>query len=615
MEFLLGCNYWASNAGAEMWDQFDIQSVDKDLQILSRHGVRHIRVFPNWKDFQPVMPIYTDAGTLAEFRLVGDRKKENPYYLDEKMLCRFSEFLDLCEKYGIRVIVGLITGWMSGRLFVPPALYGKNVITDPLAQYFQQLFIQGFIARFKDRPTILAWDLGNECNSMGPVTDRWQAANWTATVTNAIRSADPTRPVISGMHNLDVKGNWQLQDQALFTDILTTHPYPYWSEHTRIDKNRSFRTSLHPTAQTKFYGEIGGKPCFAEETGTMGPMLCSDESAADFIRINMFSLWANGSIGYMWWCACDQDHLTTFPYTAQMVETELGMVDGNGNPKPVLKQMKQFSDFLQSFPAPLPKAREDAVCILSQTQDQWGVGYMTYLLARQAGFNCRFAYSQDTIPQSDLYLLPSINQFRVMPKENYLELKRRVREGADLYISLDDGILSGFEDLTGLKVLDSYQYAESDVITLDDQEIPISRNFTVITKSVGAEVLATDSHGNPVITVHSYGKGRVFFVAFPLERNLIGEHEGFSGHRHLIYRRLFDRHIASYPLHASGDGVVLTYHPREDGTGIAVILNHSEQPQALSLRLDPGLCIDSVLYGALEVLPPFDACVIQVKPR
>lgn len=60
---------------------------------------------------------------------------------------------------------------------------------------------------------------------------------WTATIANAIRIADPGRPVVSGMHSLSSAttntGNpWRIEDQAALTDILTTHPYPSWVRHT-----------------------------------------------------------------------------------------------------------------------------------------------------------------------------------------------------------------------------------------------------------------------------------------------------------------------------------------------------------------------------------------------
>ena len=170
-----------------------------------------MRVFPNWRDFQPVMPLFRGHGVLNDYCFEGEIPVDNPYYLSRTMMDRFSIFLDICDKYGIKVIVGLITGWMSGRLYVPSALYGKDVLTDPTAIYFEQLFIKGFVSEFKGRSTVLAWDLGNECNCMGDA-NRIQAVNWTATIANAIRAEDATRAVVSGMHSIGVDRDkaWQI---------------------------------------------------------------------------------------------------------------------------------------------------------------------------------------------------------------------------------------------------------------------------------------------------------------------------------------------------------------------------------------------------------------------
>ena len=286
--YLIGCNYWASNAGTEMWVNFCEESINKDLKTLSENGVGYLRVFPNWRDFQPVMPLYAND-RIVEYRLTGERHPMNKYYLDEIALQRFEIFCDIAEKYGLKLIVGLITGWMSGRLFIPPAMFGRNPYTDHTALLLQQKFITGFIRRFKYRSEIYAWDLGNECNCMYPLDNKDAAHNWTLTLSNCIRACDSTRPIVSGMNNIFVEGTWTIEDQADGSDILTTHPYPYWGQHTRIDDYSSIRTLLHATCETKLYSDIGGKPCFVEELGTMGPMNCDDETSAGFVRANLYS--------------------------------------------------------------------------------------------------------------------------------------------------------------------------------------------------------------------------------------------------------------------------------------------------------------------------------------
>ena len=611
MEFILGCNYWASNAGAEMWRDFNIECINKDIRLLSENGVKHIRAFPNWRDFQPVHPILTGGGVISGYTMSGKPSADNPYYLDEEMLRRFSAFLDVCDKYNIKVIVGIITGWMSGGLFVPPALYGHSVISSHLAQHLEQLFIKGFVERFRDRSAILAWDLGNECNCAGSVNSRWEVAGWVAMVSNAIRASDPTRPIISGMHELYVDGKkWTISDQTLFLDMLTTHPYPFWCKYTSNDEILSLRTTMHATAQTKLYADIGKKPCLAEEIGTMGPMICSDENAASFMRLNMFSLWANGASGVMWWCAHDQTELESFPYSVQMVERELGMMDTSYNPKPVLKEMKSFSAWLDNLDFELPSANTDAVCLLSRDQDHWGVAYMTHILSRQAGLNCKFAYADQGIPDSKLYIMPSINGVQILLKERYDELKQKVYDGADLYISLDNAILSEFEELCGLKVIDSFLHGESLSAELNGKKLNFYRTRNIITKPTTAKVLAYDSQNNPFISVNKYGKGRVFFVNAPVESNLLEKHNAFNGNTHSIYQELFKDYIEDHPISLEDKELIATYHPTNDGF-IVVVLNHYADDKALRINGD-NYKIDKFYYGDQNTVKAFDACVFKI---
>ena len=119
MDFMIGCNYWASNAGTKMWVNWDEKVIRDDLNILSQNGVEYMRVFPNWRDFQPVIKMYGGGGDFKEYRLKKDSAASNPYFLDDEMLNRFDKFCDICREYGIKLIVSLLTGWMSGRLFIP----------------------------------------------------------------------------------------------------------------------------------------------------------------------------------------------------------------------------------------------------------------------------------------------------------------------------------------------------------------------------------------------------------------------------------------------------------------------------------------------------------------
>ena len=58
MEFMIGCNYWDSKHGTDMWRYYDREVIIDDLKKISACGVKYMRVFPNWRDFQPVMRLY-----------------------------------------------------------------------------------------------------------------------------------------------------------------------------------------------------------------------------------------------------------------------------------------------------------------------------------------------------------------------------------------------------------------------------------------------------------------------------------------------------------------------------------------------------------------------------
>lgn len=563
-DFILGCNYWASNAGTDMWRDWSEKAVREDLDILTAHGITHLRIFINWRDFQPVMPLLKGGGVVREYCLEGERTPENPYYLDETMMERFGFFCDICEEYGLKLIVGLVTGWMSGRSFIPSALYGKNLSTDALALSMQLRLVKGVVERFRDKKAIYAWDLGNECNCLVNAPDRDTAYTWTGLIADAIRANDSSRPVVSGMHSIKAADRnviWTIEDQAQFCDVLTTHPYPYWVEHAYQDFTVSFRTLNHAVCETKYYADLGQKPCLVEEIGTMGPMVCSNETAADFLTANLFSNWIHGANGVMWWCANEQTNLTAQPYTRTMCEIELGMIDAMRTPKPVLLAMKQFAKEKDSWKINLPKAREDAVCILTSGQDQWGIAYMTWCLAQQVSMNLRFCYADGEIPEAKIYLLPSLKGTEIMPRELYLELKRRVKEGAVLYISNDDALLAEFEELTGLKVSDSGRYHQRRTVTVKDTEIPFVREQYFRLHSVGAKVLARDNESEVAVSLHSYGSGRVYYVNFPLESMLIKESDAFDKKRHRIYEMIFGEALAQREAQIENENLSITFHP------------------------------------------------------
>jgi len=74
----VGMNYWGSKWATQMWSRWDAASVDEDLRVLAANGMRLLRVFPNWADFQPIHAVPLNGGNwnkVNEIRMFPSEEK------------------------------------------------------------------------------------------------------------------------------------------------------------------------------------------------------------------------------------------------------------------------------------------------------------------------------------------------------------------------------------------------------------------------------------------------------------------------------------------------------------------------------------------------------------
>ncbi|UKI29678.1 MAG: hypothetical protein L6W00_16620 [Lentisphaeria bacterium] len=251
-------------------------------------GCRLLRVFPIWKEFQPIERGVGCRNTTSAILMNG--RKLPPTRcgragVDEEMLRRFRTLCSIAEEYQLELVVGLVTGWMSGCLFVPPALDRLDPISDPCSIQWQVRFVRCFVHELKECRAIRYWELGNESNCMGALPESGSVAwNWTNAIASAIRLEDPTRPVASGMHSLapgdDCAGctPWTIEMQGELCDLMTSHPYPHSPSKlaARVDPHNSLRMAFQATVETLTYSDIGRRPGAVEEIGTFCPSYCAE---------------------------------------------------------------------------------------------------------------------------------------------------------------------------------------------------------------------------------------------------------------------------------------------------------------------------------------------------
>ena len=529
---------------------------------------------------------------------------DNPYYLDTEMLDKFSLFLDVCKKYNIKVIVGLITGWMSGRLFVPPALYGKNVISSLTAQYFEQLFIKGFIERFIDREEIYAWDLGNEVENVADGVEPDAFYFWCASIANAIRASDPTRPVVSGFGTGGlVSGLANAIEVGEYCDVNTVHPYDF----VRMkDPVHTMRNVLNPAYRVRIKEDITGVPTFIQECGAIGYLSCSYETEAAFYRAAVLSSIAEGCHGFMWWCAFDQGSHSFAPYNWNNIGSQYGFFKEDRTEKPIAAENRYVKELLSALPDGLPKHVRDVTVLLTRECDKDGKVYRaSYLLAKQAGLDARFAYALDPIPDSDLYILPCPSGNKSITKVRWNELLEKVRKGARLMITLSAGMLREIPETFGVRI--DYRYDRpnrSELVLGDGLRLPVDSEFVYGIEPTTARVIGRDGAGKPVLFENDYGAGKTFLCTLPLERHAAERAGTFFEADAPAYYKVYERFAHGVrPKKISridSRFICRTEHVVNENERYIFAINYSTEEERVPLALSEGWHVEAVFGTGLS---------------
>lgn len=108
MHHRFGVNYVASRHWYYCYNDWDSDTICRDLNAVAALGADHIRVMVIWPWFQP-----------------------NPTALSARHLDYLEQILAIAAERGLDVLVTLYTGWLSGYHFNPPFLENEPFYTSP----------------------------------------------------------------------------------------------------------------------------------------------------------------------------------------------------------------------------------------------------------------------------------------------------------------------------------------------------------------------------------------------------------------------------------------------------------------------------------------------------
>ncbi len=375
-QFLLGVNYWPRRKAMRWWADFDRAEVRDEFSCIRELGLTHVRVFLLWESFQPELD-RVSGGAVAHLR----------------------EACDVAAELGLHVQVTFFTGHMSGPNWAPEWLIDRSrraspgdrqlvgltrpagdtspiqdIYANPIVVAAEDRLLQAVCGELRDHPAVWGWSLGNEPDLFGRPIDAPAGRRWVRDRVALIRSVDPERPVLIGLHsaNLESDVGFRLGDIARETDVSVMHGYPFYSRHAR----RPLDTDFVPFTAA-LSAALADRPVLYEETGVNthwpdGPSgwrelptwgggrrqihFASEDDAAQYLESVLPGLVRVGSLGAFLWCFADYapELWDQPPCDLQVHERFFGLVRPDGSLKPGADVVRRFA---QGAPTVRPPGR------------------------------------------------------------------------------------------------------------------------------------------------------------------------------------------------------------------------------------------------------------------
>lgn len=525
----LGANFWSRSGGPLMWRSYDSGLIARELAVLAEHGMNLTRSFFYWPDFHP-----------------------EPDRIDEEMVGRFADFLDRHTEAGMATVPTFIVGHMSGENWDPVWRQGRDLYSDVWMVGRQAWFVERMTARFHDHPAVAGWLITNEMPIYGDPASRDKVTPWAQLMVQAVRAGGGTQPISigDGAWGMEITGadnGFSVRELGALTDFVGPHVYRMENDVVRQHLTAAFVCEL---------ASFVGLPVVLEEFGVTDAFT-SREHAAHYYRQVLHSSLLAGATGWIGWNNSDYDNLyTQDPYRHHAFEMRFGLTDVTGEPKPALREFREFNDVLAHIDLP-GCTRPDSETVLvvpsylehaypfTQPDDHtyvFQVLRQAYVAAREADVAVRSEREHDGLPAGKkLYLVPSTKQ---LTAPAWRDLEGFAEQGAVVYASYSPGnhvVQRGLwhADLNGMfGVEHQLRYGLVDPITDDEVAVtfvadlgPIGEGATLTFRAGGneharsylpvraadAEVVAVDQHGNPVLLRRRHGAGHLVLCTFPFE--------------------------------------------------------------------------------------------------
>jgi endo-1,4-beta-mannosidase len=330
-----GVNYTPSTNWWFCWNEWDADSITRDLDAIAALGADHLRILLLWPYFQP-----------------------NPKWVSPLHLERLDQLLTLMGGHNLDAVVTVFTGQLSGWFFLPPFNQaGADFYADAGMWGAQEIFLRQLAGVMKGKANFIGFDFGNEINTCWSAEPSVGDA-WMKKMFSLMESVSPEHVHVNGVDERPWFESTTFSPRALAARPMPTmHCYPYWSGSLKFGGAMdppSLQLMAANATLIRAYAGDPRKPVWAEEFNTCIEAL-NEKQQAEWLEKAVLAAIDSGVSWFTYWDSHDVDRNFEF----NSLEYSLGLLTNHGRVKEQGRVFKQLADAYRGktvrFPTgPLP---------------------------------------------------------------------------------------------------------------------------------------------------------------------------------------------------------------------------------------------------------------------
>jgi len=388
-KFLLGVNYWPGEKAMKWWQEYEPAEVRRDFAAVRDLGLRLVRFFLLWEDFQP----RPDVVSRDAFRALAD-------------------VMDAAAENDLEAMPTFFTGHMSGVNWLPEwtlasggpddipyrTVSGGEVVdavcgeiyTDAKLLTAQEFLVHKVSEAVADHPALWGWDFFNEHSNIRSPVKREIAREWCRRMRRALSGRSRERPVTFGIHQKDLETptGFRPADVAPHSDLLSAHPYPFYAKWSRggldagfapfvVSLTRALSQSALPVLAAELGVPTHGE---GEEASAGGRELFDEMEAGRYFEAVLPALAAAGAVGMLAWCFSDYapELRGEPPFDEAPHELHFGIFHADGSVKPTGEALRRFATARPEISSPPPPVGLDVERFYGDPKATLGELYARY---------------------------------------------------------------------------------------------------------------------------------------------------------------------------------------------------------------------------------------------